>query len=134
MNKEIKNIGQELIAKAEHLRNEQIAFINDAMANKKELFTFNNFNKDDGEIYEKDFDESSITDTNPIITIIGWDGTQDIYLIGIKYIEQDNREPYRISFYGAPFDDPTYIKVYDFTDIDLKCLATIVEYITENIN
>lgn len=134
MNEEIKNIGYELITKAEHLRSEQIAFITDVMAKKKELFTFDNFDKDDGEICDNDFDECEITDTNPIITAISWDDTTDYYLVGIEYIEQkEKREPYRIVFYGAPYNNPNYVKSIPFTDVSSESYNSIVGYIIDNV-
>lgn len=134
MEKDYKEIGNALLQKAEEFKREKLEFIVNAMAKHKEMFTFRNFDEEDGYIYEDVFDEDSITD-NPIATSVGWDfDAEDFYIVGIKYIEQENaREPYYIELYGAMLKDPTYIKKYAFTDILSESYENIIAYITNNI-
>lgn len=139
MDKEMLKVqGENLIKDQQGLAVKMVTFITNAMKEVKDIHTFDNFNKKDGEfIIDDDYNcvgDDTIPE-NPIITAYGFDTATDYYLVGIRYEERKNdvRKPYIIWFDCVPYDDMSYVKYLSFEEIASEDYPTIVEYITNNL-
>lgn len=104
------------------LRDKEIDLITDCMREKKTLFGFSDFDKEELMINDDVYFESDYFEMG---TICPYCTSTDVYFIGMEYIEtpEDKHNPYRINVYYVEEDCAT-IGVTDLSNVlaDSRCV------------